>query len=159
MRGCTVREGCQRGTCPPSEWWLSRMRKTAKRLPSKQLLGISIVMVGGAAGLYTCQIHLAAHFENHPLLKSPLLLLCINDFSAVQYWSTALFMLTWVRWVMESIIRIWWVSSPFPEFQYYSGFTVNSMIRCIKLQYPLQIHSSVENPPKMWSTFSAKVFL
>lgn len=27
LRSCTVREGCQHSTCPPSEWWLPRMSR------------------------------------------------------------------------------------------------------------------------------------
>lgn len=57
----------------------------AKELHPHTLLSVSLVMAGGAAGLYTCQIHLAANFESHPLFKSPLLFLCINNLSAVQY--------------------------------------------------------------------------
>lgn len=81
MRDYIVREGCQRGTCPLSSSGCGKLcQKTSIH---KQLLGVFCVVAGGAAGLYTCQIHLAANFESHPLLKSPLLLLCINDFLAV----------------------------------------------------------------------------
>lgn len=152
-----------------SAWYLSSIwmvavqneESCARRLPSTSNCSVFFLWWwGGAAGLYTCQIYLAANFESHPLLKSPLLLLCINDFSAVQYWSAAFFMLTWVRWVMEGVIRVLWVScSPFPEFQQFLlGFIVNPMMCCMKSQYPPETYSSMENPPKMRSPFSEKVF-
>lgn len=148
-----MRERCQHGTCPPSQWWPCRLRKAVPEdLHPQLLLSVFLVMAGGAAGLYTCRIHLAANFESHPLFKSPLLLLCL---SALQYWSTALVMLTWVRWVMESIIRV--SCSSFPEFQQFLlCLTVNTTMCCLKSQYPTYMYSSVENPPKMWSTFSVK---